>query len=88
MRATAVIEGQISGNTRPGFRHVGVGSQVDFFVFYTPPEPLDEDVVAPGSLAVHADLDLAARQDLDEIGRGELAALDALLRVKLRFGFG
>ena len=37
--------------------------------------PLDEDVVAPGSRAVHADLDLAGGQHLDEVSRGELAAL-------------
>jgi len=31
----------------------GVGSEVDLLVFDRPPEPLDEDVVAPGALAVH-----------------------------------
>src|SRR5690606_10363674 len=53
----------------------GIGPQVDFLVFDSPPEALDEDVVTPGALAIHADLDLAGGQHLDEVGRGELAAL-------------
>lgn len=49
--------------------------QVYLFVFDGPPEALDEDIVAPCPLAVHADLDLAGGQHLDEVGRSELAAL-------------
>jgi hypothetical protein len=48
---------------------------VYLFVFDGPPQVLDEDVVAPSPLAVHTDLDLMCRQRLDELGRGELAAL-------------
>jgi hypothetical protein len=40
-----------------------------------PPQALDEDVVSPSPLAVHADFDLADGQHLDEAGGGELADL-------------
>jgi len=39
-----------------------IGSEIDLLVFDRFPEPLDEDVVAPGTLAVHADLDLLANR--------------------------
>ena len=75
MRATAVVEGQIAADPGTGFRDAGIGPQVDLLVFDGPPQALDEDIVAPGALAIHADLDLAGSQHLDELGRGELAAL-------------
>jgi hypothetical protein len=37
--------------------------------------PLNEHVVAPGALAVHADGDAARLQNVEELGAGELAAL-------------
>ena len=75
MWAAAVAEAKIPANRGPGFRDAGVGPQVDLLVFDGPPQALDEDIVPPGPLALHADLDLAARQHIDELGRGELAAL-------------
>ena len=86
MWASAVVEGQIPANPGPGLGHAGIGPQVDAFVFDAPQQKLDEDVVPPGALAIHADFDLACGQHLDEVRRRELAALDALLRVKRRFG--
>jgi len=53
----------------------GRGVQVYRLVFDGPPETLGIDVVAPGPLAVHADLDLPARQHLDDVSRRDLAAL-------------
>jgi len=38
--------------------------------------------VPPSPFSVHADLDFPACQNLDEVGGGELAALDALPSVK------
>ena len=87
MRATAVVEGQIAADPGTGFRDAGIGPQVDLLVFDGPPEALDEDIVAPGPLAIHTDLDLAGGEHLDEVDGRELAALDALLRVKWRSGF-
>ena len=47
MRPLAVVETQIPADRRAGLRDAGVGSEVDLLVFDRPPEPLDEDVVAP-----------------------------------------
>jgi len=75
MGPSAVVEGQIPGN--PGACHgdASVGPQVDFLIFDAPPQTLDEDVVAPSPLAIHADFDLSGGQHLDEVGRGKLTAL-------------
>ena len=78
MRAAAIVEGQIAADPGPGFGHAGIGPQVDLFVFDGPPQALDEDIVPPRALAIHADLDLAGGQHLDEVGRRELAALSVL----------
>src|SRR5439155_25818515 len=51
------------------------GPEIDLFVFDRAPEPLDEDVVAPGALAIHADRDRVLDQQAGELGAGELAAL-------------
>jgi len=75
MRAAAVVEGQVSADAGPGFGHAGIGPQINLFVFDGPPQALDEDIVPPRTLAVHADLDLAGGQHLDEVGGCELAAL-------------
>jgi hypothetical protein len=80
----AVVEAEIAADPGASFRDAGVGPQVDFFVFDGSPEALHEDVVAPRPFAIHADLDLPARQDLDEVGQCELATLNALLSVKRR----
>lgn len=49
--------------------------QVHLLVFDGPPPALDDDVVSPGTLSVHTDLDFTAGQPLDEVGRGELVGL-------------
>jgi hypothetical protein len=58
----------------------------DLFVFDRTPEPLDEDVVPPRSLAVHAERDALVAQQAGEADAGELRSLDALLNVKLLLG--
>ena len=75
MRSLAVVEFQIP--TDPGARLADavVGPEIDFFVFDRAPEPLDEDVVTPGRLAVHADRDGVVEKQTGERGAGELAAL-------------
>ena len=76
MRATGIVEGQIPANPGAGLRHAGVCPQVDLLIFDAPPQTLDEDVIAPSPLAIHADFDLTGGQYLDEVDRGELAALN------------
>ena len=51
------------------------GSEIDLLVLDRPPEPLDEDVVAPGTLAVHADGDAGLVQHAGEVVAGEPRAL-------------
>ena len=75
MRAPAVIKGEIAADRGARLGNAGIGAQVDFLVLDRPPEALDEDVVAPGALAIHADGDLGGGQDCDEADGGELAAL-------------
>lgn len=75
MRVLRVVEVQISADPGAGFRDAGIGPQVNLLVFDGAPEALDEDVVPPGALAIHADLDLSSGQHFDELGRSELAAL-------------
>src|SRR6187455_2739511 len=75
MRPLAVVETQILADRSAGLRDAGVGSEVDLLVFDRPPEPLDEDVVTPCALAVHADSDFGGLQHLGEVGRAELTSL-------------
>src|ERR687893_804226 len=72
MRTPSVVEGEIAADRVPRLGHAGIGAEVDFLVLDRPPEALNEDVVVPGALALHADGDLGSLQHLDEINRGEL----------------
>ena len=49
--------------------------QIDLLVLDRSPEALDEDVVSPCALAVHADRDAVVGQHFGEFGTGELATL-------------
>src|SRR3974390_1176870 len=75
MRSLAVVEIQIPADRGAGLGDAVIGPQIDLLILYRSPEPLDEDVVAPGALAVHADLDAVVGQQTGEGGAGELAAL-------------
>src|SRR4249919_541141 len=75
MRSAAVVEAEILADRGAGLGDRVVSSQVDLLVLDRSPEPLDEDVVAPGTLAVHADRDPVPGQHTDEHLAGELAAL-------------
>ena len=75
MRSLVAVEAQVAGNADFGLGDAVVGAQIDLLVFDCPPEPLDEHIVAPASLAIHADLNSAALKHADEGRTGELAAL-------------
>ena len=55
-----------------------VGPEINLLILDRSPEPLDEDVVAPGALAVHADPDARPDQHSGELVTGELRALIAV----------
>jgi hypothetical protein len=52
-----------------------IGMQIHLLVLDRTPEPHDEDVVAPGPSAIHADGYLVVGQQPRERGAGELAPL-------------
>lgn len=75
MWASAIVKGQISANADAGFGYGLVGVEVDFFVFDRTPEPFDEHVVPPRTLAVHRDGNLSLLQHGGEVDGGELRSL-------------
>ena len=70
MVPSAVVKAEISPDRGTSLRDAGIGPQVDLLVFDGPPESFDEDIVAPGPFAIHADLYLPAGQNLDEVVGG------------------
>ena len=75
MGPQAIIEIQISAEGSPRDADAVVGMQINLLVFDRFPNALDENIVAPGTLAVHADRDLAGDQNAREGFARELAAL-------------
>ena len=74
-----IVEMEVFGKRGTRFRDRFVGLEIDLFILDAAPEPLDEDVVPPVSLAVHADVDMVGLQDVGEgIGR----ELGPLVRVE------
>ena len=57
MGPLAIVKIQIPADRDARLADTGVGAEIDLLVFDRSPYPFDEDVVAPGALAVHADRD-------------------------------
>ena len=55
VRPNAVVEAEISFQSGSRVSNGVVGLQIDFLVFHAAPQPLDEYVVEPVALAIHAD---------------------------------
>ena len=75
VRSAAVVEVEITADRCAGLGHAVVGFKIDLLVFDTAPRPLDEDVVAPRTSAVHADRNAVLDQHASEGGARELRAL-------------
>src|SRR3954468_1850979 len=75
MRSACVVEVEIPADRSTGLGDGAVSSEVDLLVLDRSPEPLDEDIVAPSALAVHADPDPITGQYPGEDFAGELATL-------------
>src|ERR1700678_4103541 len=75
MGPQAIVEIQISAEGSLRDADAVVGMQINLLVFDRFPNALDENIVAPGALAVHADRDLAGDQNAREGFARELAAL-------------
>jgi hypothetical protein len=82
MRSSAIVETEVAAKRGIEFSGCFISMQIDLLVLDAAPQPLDEHVVDPAPVAVHANCDAV---DLERVGErlgGELAALDALLFVK------
>jgi hypothetical protein len=71
----ALVEVEIAADRGAGIRHPVVGAQINLLVFDAAPQSLDEHVVAPGALAVHADRNAVGGEHAGEGRPGELRAL-------------
>lgn len=75
MRTASIIEIQVPTERGARLADAAIIAQMDLLILDRFPDSLDEDVVAPRALAVHADRDLVGDQHAGEIGAGELASL-------------
>src|SRR6516165_3169116 len=75
MGSPGIVEVEVPANRTPRLADCFVGSQIDLLVFDAAPQPFDEDVVAPGALAVHADGDAVLDQHTGEGRTRELRTL-------------
>jgi len=73
--------------SRPWLRTRWHRPQIELFVIDSPPQALDEEIVVPRGLAIHAYLDLAGGTYLDEAGLGKLADAEVLVGANRRSGF-
>jgi hypothetical protein len=64
MRAALAVEGEVSGQALSSLDHRVIGMQIHFFALGTLPQALEEEVVAPGALVVHAELDTVRLDDI------------------------
>ena len=69
---------QVAANRSAGVADAVVGPQIHLLVFDAAPKPLDEHIVPPSALAIHADGDPVFDQHASERRTGELAALIVL----------
>ena len=58
-----IVEVQIVIERRAGFRHAGVGTQIDLLVLHRFPNPFDKFVVWPCPVRRGSDLEVLARAD-------------------------
>lgn len=75
VRTNAVVAAEVSCQSGPCIGDGVVCPQVDLFVFDAAPQPLDEHVVEPAALAIHADMHTGVLEWVGEGAAGKLAAL-------------
>src|SRR4029077_7436572 len=75
MRPAAIVEVEVAPDRCARLGRGVVGPEIHLLVLDAAPQPLDEDVVPPNALAVHADSDPVFDQHAGECRAGELAAL-------------
>src|ERR1700756_4137950 len=72
MWTAAIVGVEVSADRVTRVTDAVVGPQIYFLVFDAAPQPLDEHVVPPGALAVHADGDAVVGEHSGERRAGEL----------------
>ena len=82
VRPDGIVEPDVAADADAGFGDEGVGVEIHLLVLHRAPEALYEYVVAPAALAIHADGDLLAVEDVGERRAGELRALVAVEDVR------
>ena len=75
MRPSHIVEIKVPRERAFEVAHALVGVQVDFLILHAAPQPLDEHVVHPAPLAIHAHPHCFGQQWRGEIVGGELASL-------------
>jgi hypothetical protein len=75
MRPMAVVEVDVAAERSSRLVDAVIGPQIHLLVFDIAPEALEEHVIAPRALAVHADRNLVLDQDVGEEVTRKLAAL-------------
>ena len=73
MGSAGIVKAKVIGDRGASLRHGVVSPEIDLLIFDGSPEPFDEDVIAPGALAVHADGDAGFEKNVCEGRAGELA---------------
>src|SRR5918999_1384250 len=75
MRTLGVVEVDVTPNAGLRFGDTVVGMQIYLLVLDAAPEALDEDIITPAPLAVHALQDAMGGKQRDKLTIGKLAAL-------------
>src|SRR6266404_4169172 len=75
MGSPAVVEVQVAPDRSTGIGRTVVGPQIHLLVLDAAPQPLDEDVVPPSALAVHADRNAVVGEHAGEGRARELRTL-------------
>ena len=84
MRPARVVETEIARQRGLHSAHRLVGVEVEVLVLDTSPQPLDEHIVDPTPLAVHAHLHALGQEHRGEVLGGELGALGSANRRPLQ----
>ena len=80
MGSLCVVEAiDVAAERGAGLGDICISPQVNFLVFECPPKPLDEHIVPPRSLAIHADQNVVLHE---QAGEGDARKLTALIRVE------
>src|SRR5215470_9087444 len=73
--ALSIVEVEIASDGAAGFANAVIGPQIHLLVFDASPQTLNEHVVTPSALAIHADRYSPVGKRAGERRAGELAAL-------------